>query len=73
MAFDPKKNINKRTVDLKKKKMAELEQYSRRECVELIGLPEDTHGEELENSVVQAFEIVRVNVRQLENSNSEAS
>ena len=41
--------------------------------MELIGLPEDTHGEELENSVVQAFEIVRVNVRQLENSNSEAS
>ena len=64
MAFDPKKNINKRTADLKKK-VAELEQYSRRECVELIGLPEDTHGEELENSVVQAFEIVRVNVRQL--------
>ena len=59
MAFDPKKDINKRTVDLK---MAELEQYSRRECVELIGLPEDTHGEELKNSVVQAFEIAGVNV-----------
>ena len=42
--------------------MAELEQYSRKECVELIGLPEDTHGEELENSVVQAFEIAGVNV-----------
>ena len=56
MAFDPKKDINKRTVDLEKK-MAELEQYSRRKCVELIGLPEDTHGKELENSVVQAFEI----------------
>ena len=61
MAFDPKKYINKRTVDLEKK-MAELEQYSRREYVELIGLPEDTHGEELENSVVQAFEIAGVNV-----------
>ena len=61
VAFNPKKNINRRTVDLEKK-MAELEQYSRRECVELIGLPEDTHGEELENSVVQAFEIARVNV-----------
>ena len=42
--------------------MAELEQYYRRECVELIGLLEDTQGEELENSVVQAFKIARVNV-----------
>ena len=42
--------------------MAELEQYSRRKCVELIGLPEDTHGEELENSVVQAFKIAWVTV-----------
>ena len=25
--------------------MAELEQYSLRECAELIGFPEDTHGE----------------------------
>ena len=61
VAFDPKKNVNRRTVDLEKK-MAELEQYSRRECVELIGLPEDTHGEELENSVVQVLEIAGVNV-----------
>ena len=51
----------RRTVDLEKK-MAKLEQRSCRECVELIGLPEDTHGEELENSVVQAFEITKVNV-----------
>ena len=42
--------------------MAEFEQYSRRECVELIGLPEDIHGEKLKNSVVQAFEIAGVNV-----------
>ena len=59
MAFDRKRDINKRTADLK---IAELEQYSRRECVELIGLPEDTHGEELENSVVQEFKIAGVNV-----------
>ena len=51
----------RRTVDLEKK-MAKLEQRSCRECVELIGLPEDTHGEELENSAVQAFEITKVNV-----------
>ena len=39
-----------------------MEQYSCRECVELIGLPGDTHGEELENFIVQAFEITGVNV-----------
>ena len=61
MVFDPKKDDNKRTVDLEKK-VTELEQYSRRECVELIGLPEDTHGDGLENSVVQAFEIAGVNM-----------
>ena len=38
-------------------------QYSYRECVEQIGLPENTHVEELENSVVQAFEIAGVNVK----------
>ena len=42
--------------------MAELEQYSRGECVELIGRPEDTHGEKLENFVAQVFEIAGVNV-----------
>ena len=61
VALYPKKNINGRTVDLENK-MVELGQYSRRECVELIGLTEDTRGEELENSVVQAFEISGVNV-----------
>ena len=44
MAFDSKKNINKRTVNLETK-LAELEQYSSRECVELIRLPVDTHRE----------------------------
>ena len=61
VALYPKKNINGRTVDLENK-MVESGQYSHRECVELIGLTEDTHGEELENSAVQAFEISGVNV-----------
>ena len=61
VAFDSKKNVNRRTVDLEKK-VAELEQYSRREYVELIGLPEDTQGEEHENPVVQPFEIAGVDV-----------
>ena len=59
--FDSKKNIDKRTVDLEKKMT--LEQYSHRESVELIELPEDTHGEELENSEGQAFEVAGVNVK----------
>ena len=62
MRLDPKESINKRTVELEKKK---LEQYSCKECVELIGLPEDTHREEFENYVVQAFEIAGVNVEKL--------
>ena len=50
MAFGPKKNINR--VDLEKK-MVELEQYYRRECVAIANrAPEDTHREELENSIV---------------------
>ena len=61
VACDSKKNVNRRTVDLEKK-VAELEQYSRREYAELIGLPEDTQGEEHENPVVQPFEIAGVDV-----------
>ena len=53
MAFDPKKNNNKRNVDLKKN-MAELEQYYGRKCIELIGILEDVHGKKLENSLVKA-------------------
>ena len=33
--------------------MAQLAQYSRRECVELVGLPEDTHGENAGVNVVK--------------------
>ena len=62
MAFDPKKNINRRTIDLGKK-IPELEKYSCRECAELIYLPEDTHREELENSVERAFKIAGENVK----------
>ena len=42
--------------------MVELEQYSRREYVELLGLPEDAQGEEHENPVVQSFEIAGMDV-----------
>ena len=62
MTFDPKKNINKRIVNLEKKKAA-LEQHSCREYGKLIGLPEDTHREELENFVVQVFKTAGVNVK----------
>ena len=36
-----------RTVEIEKR-LGEQEQYSRRECVKLVGLPEDIHGEDLE-------------------------
>ena len=50
MAFGRKKNINRADLE---KKMAELEQHSRRECVAIANrAPEDTHREELENSIV---------------------
>lgn len=60
--FSPNKDIEQRTINLEKR-MAEQEQYSRRECIELVGLPEDTNGEELEDLVVQTFETAGVHVR----------
>ena len=36
-----------RTVEIEKR-LGEQEQYSRRECVKLVGLPEDILGEDLE-------------------------
>ena len=38
----------------KGKRIASKEQYSRRECVELVGLEDDLQGEELEKTVIQA-------------------
>ena len=55
-------DIKKRTITIERR-LAEQEQYSRRECVELVGLPQDTNGGELEELVVQAFETAGVHVQ----------
>ena len=38
------------------KRIAEQEQYSRRETVELVGLPDNTNDGELEDAVIKIFE-----------------
>ena len=42
--------------------MSEQEHYSRRECIELVGLPNNIDGEELENAVVKTFQVARINI-----------
>ena len=42
------------------KRLAEQEQYSRRECVELVGLSEEIHGEDLEAGALNAFDVARI-------------
>ena len=38
------------------KRIAEQEQYSRRETVELVGIPDNTNDGELEDAVIKTFE-----------------
>lgn len=45
-----------RAVEIEKS-LAEQEQYSRRECIELAGLPEDIHGEDLEAGGMDTFDV----------------
>ena len=47
--------MEKRLEELERR-MSEQEQYSRRECIELVGLPSGLNGEELENAVINTFE-----------------
>ena len=42
--------------------MLEQGQYSRRECVELVGLLNNIDGEELKNAVVKAFQVAGINI-----------
>lgn len=59
--YNPQRNLEKRLEELERR-MSEQEQYSRRECIELVGLPSDLNGEELENAVVNTFEIAGINI-----------
>ena len=43
-------------------RMSEQEHYSRRECIELVGLPSNINGEELENAVVKTFQVAGINI-----------
>ena len=45
-----------------KKQIAEQQQYSRRETVELNGLPDNTNNGELKDAVIKSFEEAGVNV-----------
>ena len=42
------------------RRLAEQEQYTRRECVDIVGLPENLKGEELEAAVLNVFEVAGV-------------
>ena len=60
--FNPHKHIDRRTVEIERR-LAEQEQYTRRECIEIVGLPEDINGEDLENHVVKTFDAAGVQVK----------
>ena len=47
--YNPQRNLEKRLEELERR-MSEQEQYSRRECIELVGLPSNINREELENA-----------------------
>ena len=44
------------------KRIPEQEQYSRRETVELVGLPDNTNDGELEDAVIKTFDEAGVKV-----------
>ena len=47
--------MENRTIAIEKF-FAEQEQYTRRECIEIVGLPQNTNGGELEDLVVETFD-----------------
>ena len=48
--FNPQTNLEERLIELERR-MSEQEHYSRREFIELVRLPNNINGEELENAV----------------------
>ena len=53
--YSPQDNLTTRIIAIKKR-IAEQDQYSRRETVELVGLPDNTNDGELEDAVIKTFE-----------------
>ena len=43
--------------------MSEEEQYSRRECIEHVGLPNKINGKDLDNAAVKTFQVAGINIR----------
>ena len=52
----------KRAVEIEKS-LAEQEQYSRRECVELVGFPEAIDGEDLEAGGLDAIDVAGIKLK----------
>ena len=42
------------------RRLADQKQYTRRECMDIVGLPENLKGEELEAAVLNSFEVAGV-------------
>ena len=42
--------------------MSEQEQYSRTDCIELVGLPNNIDGKVQENAVLKTFQLVEINI-----------
>ena len=60
-SYKPHEGMENRTIAIEKR-LAEQEQYSRRECIEIVGLPQDANGGELEDLVVETFDTAGVQV-----------
>ena len=59
--FQPQLHYRKQIVEIEKR-LSDQEQYTRRECVELVGLPTELHGDQLEDHVVDVFRTAGVEV-----------
>ena len=53
-SYNPHNKMKPRIIELERR-LAEQEQYSRRECMEIVGLPDDTTDDELKDLVVDTF------------------
>ena len=61
-SYKPHEGMESRTIAIEKR-LAEQEQYSRRECIEIVGLPQDANRGELEDLVVETFDTAGVQVK----------
>ena len=62
--YSPQDNLTTRMIAIEKR-IAEQKQYSRREIVELVGLPDNTNDGELEDAVIKIFEEAVVKVTKI--------